>query len=147
MPVATQAELLHDIVRSLARLEERVEGVRDDLKAQRDDFREEKENAHESRAVIHRRLDDHAKQMAKTDETIAIAGHVDAQIRDEVRALKETVKQNHEEVEPALSEWRRIKLLGAGVGGLLLLFGISVGAVITWASDTASSLVRHWLKL
>ena len=136
----TQSDLLHEIMHTLGRLEEGVKNIRDD-------FQEEKESAHESRAVIHRRLDDHAKQMAKTDETIAIAGFVDAQIRDEVRALQETVKKNHEEVEPSLSEWRRIKLLGAGVGGLLLLFGISVGAVITWASDTASQLVRHWLKI
>lgn len=118
-----------------------------DLERIREDFQEEKENAHESRAVIHRRLDDHAKQMAKTDETIAIAGLVDAQIRDQVTALQETVTTNHQEVEPALAEWRRIKLLGAGVGGLLVLFGISVGSLIVWASDTASAIVRHWLKL
>ncbi|NTG61852.1 DUF1515 domain-containing protein [Agrobacterium rhizogenes] len=139
-PAPTSNDLLHEIMRTLGRLEEGVERIRDD-------FQEEKESAHESRAVIHKRLDDHAKQMSKTDETIAIAGLVDAQIRDEVKTLQESVRKNHEEVEPALSEWRRIKLLGAGVGGLLLLFGISVGAVITWASDTASSLVRHWLKI
>lgn len=140
MPVATSNDLLHEIMRTLGRVEEGLDRIRED-------FQEEKESAHESRAVIHRRLDDHAKQMAKTDETIAIAGHVDAQIRDEVRTLSETVKSNHEEVQPALAEWRRIKILGTGVGGLLLMLGISVGAVITWASDTASSLVRHWLKL
>lgn len=113
----------------------------------REDFQEEKESAHESRAVIHRRLDEHTQQMAKTDETIAIAGFVDAQLRDEMKALQITVRQNHEKVEPALDEWRRIKILGAGVGALLLALGISVGALITWASDTAVSIIRHWLKL
>jgi len=136
----TQSELLHEIMHTLGRMEKDLERIRED-------FQEEKENAHESRAVIHRRLDDHAKQMAKTDETIAIAGLVDAQIRDQVTALQETVTTNHQEVEPALAEWRRIKLLGAGVGGLLVLFGISVGSLIVWASDTASAIVRHWLKL
>jgi len=136
----TQSDLLHEIMRTLGRMEEGLDRIRED-------FQEEKESAHESRAVIHRRLDDHAKQMAKTDETIAIAGQVDAQIRNEVIALKETVAKNHKEVEPALSEWRRIKLLGAGVGGLLILFGISIGSLIVWASDTASAIVRHWLKL
>lgn len=140
MPVPTSNDLLHEIMRTLGRVEEGLDRIRED-------FQEEKENAHESRAVIHRRLDDHTKQMAKTDETIAIAGQVDAQIRDQVIALQATVKQNHEKVEPALSEWRRIKILGSGVGGLILLLGISAGAVITWASDTASQLVRHWLKL
>ena len=127
-------------MRTLGRLEEGVDRIRED-------FQQEKEDAHESRAVIHRRLDDHVKQMAKTDETITIAALVDAQIRDEVKALQLTVQQNHEKVEPALSEWRRIKILGTGVGGLLLMLGISAGAVITWASDTASQWVRHWLKL
>ncbi len=136
----TQNDLLHEIMRTLGRLEEGVDRIRED-------FQQEKEDAHESRAVIHRRLDDHVKQMAKTDETITIAALVDAQIRDEVKALQLTVHQNQEKVEPALSEWRRIKILGTGVGGLLLMLGISAGAVITWASDTASQWVRHWLKL
>jgi len=56
-------------------------------------------------------------------------------------------QQNHDKVEPALPEWRRIRILGAGAGGLLLLLGVSVGAVITRASDTASWIVRHWLKI
>lgn len=136
----SQADLLHEIMRTLGRLETGVDRIRED-------FQQEKDDAHESRAVIHRRLDEHAKQMAKTDETITIAGLLDAQIRDEMKALQLTVQQNHDKVEPALSEWRRIKILGAGAGGLLLLLGISVGAVITWASDTASWAVRHWLKV
>ena len=41
-------------------------------------------------------LDDHATQTAKTNETIAVAGQVDAQIRSEVTALKQTVPKNHE---------------------------------------------------
>lgn len=138
--MATNADLMHEIMRSLGRLEEGVERIRDD-------FQEEKESAHESRAVIHKRLDDHARQMAKTDETIAIAGHVDAQLRDQIKNLNETVEKNHKEVAPSLSEWRRIKILGTGFGGILLLLGISVGAIVTWASDTASSMVRQWLKL
>lgn len=140
MSVTTSTDLLHEIMRTLGRLEESVDRIREN-------FQQEKENAHKSRAVIHNRVDHHAKQMAKTDETIAIAAFLDAQIRDDVKALQKTVEKNHEEVEPALSEWRRIKILDTGVGGLLLLLGISVGAVITWASATASSLVRHWLKI
>lgn len=124
----------------LGRVEEGLDRIRED-------FQEEKESAHESRAVIHKRLDEQGRQIAKTEETIAIAGLVDSQIRDEVKALKKTVADNHEEVQPALAEWRRIKLLGAGVGGLLVLFGISIGSLIVWASDTASAIVRHWLKI
>jgi len=46
----------------------------------------------------------------------------------------------------AIIAWRRVKL-GAGAGGLLVLFGISIGPLIVWASDTASAIVRHRLKL
>ena len=112
-----------------------------------EDFQEEKENAYESRAVIHRRLDDQAKQMAKTDETIAITGQLDAQIRNEVTAPHANVAKNHKELLPAISEWRRIWLPCAGIGALLVLFGISVRSLIVWASDTASAIVRHWLML
>jgi predicted transcriptional regulator len=140
MPVPTSNDLLHEIMRTLGRVENGLDRIRDD-------FQEEKESAHESRAVIHRRLDEQATQISKTETTIAIRGQVEAQVRDEIRSLKATVEKNHEEVVPSIAEWRRIKILGAGFGGILLLLGISVGAIVTWASDTASSIVRQWLKL
>lgn len=89
---ATITEVAH--MHTLSRMENGLDRMRED-------FREEKENARESRAVIHERLDEQGRQIAKTEETIAISGLVDAQIRDEVKALQKTVATNHEESEPA----------------------------------------------
>ena len=36
---------------------------------------------------------------------VAMSGGVDAQIREEIKALKETVDRNHASVQPALEEW------------------------------------------
>nr|OAP92943.1 hypothetical protein A4U53_25630 [Rhizobium leguminosarum] len=40
----------------------------------REDLSDEKNNAQESRSVIHRRLDEQAKEIAHLDTTIAISG-------------------------------------------------------------------------
>lgn len=58
-----------DILRALGRLEEGVKRIRED-------FQEEKHNAHESRAVIHARLDSQARQIGHLDTTVAISDAV-----------------------------------------------------------------------
>lgn len=81
------------------------------MKRIREDLQEEKQNAHESGAVIHSRLDDQAKPIAHLDTTVAISGGVDAQIREEIKTLKNTVDRNQASVQPAPEEWKRMKTL------------------------------------
>lgn len=107
----------------------------------------EKDNAHHSRSVIHRRLDEQAMQIAHLDTTVAISGGVDATLRDEIKALKETVEKNHDSVQPALDEWRRMKTLGYGISGLIAFAGLTIGGMIAYASDGAVAALRHWLKI
>ena len=122
-----------DIMRALGRLEEAVEHLRED-------FQQEKDVAHESRAIIHRRLDDQVAQVAVLDKTVAIAGAVDAQLRDKIDRLAAAV-------EPALSEWGRLKTLGYTISGLIALAGMTVGGLLYWASEAAITTVRHWLRI
>ncbi|MBX4899490.1 hypothetical protein HJA80_29090 [Rhizobium bangladeshense] len=96
---------------------------------------------------MHRRLDEQAKQIAHLDTTVAISGGVDATLREEIKALKETVDKNHAATQPALEDWKRIKTIGYGVSGLIAIAGLTVGATITWASDGAVAWLRHWLKI
>lgn len=124
---------LEDIFLALGELKGGVDGLRRD-------FQEEKSTAHESRATIHRRLDEQAEEIAKVRTDVAVDGEITAQVRNEVKALKETVG-------PSLEEWKRMKTLGIGIAGLLALGGLSVGAMLMWASDTASTAIRHWLKI
>jgi predicted PP-loop superfamily ATPase len=129
-----------DILHALGRVEEGVKRIRED-------FQEEKQNARESRAVIHARLDSQAKQIGHLDTTVAISGGVDAQIREKIKALKETVDRNHAATQPALEEWKRLKTLGYGISGLIAVAGLTVGSIVAYMSDGAIAWVRHWLKI
>jgi predicted nucleic acid-binding Zn-ribbon protein len=136
-----------DIMHAIGKLEGSLTGIHDSVAQIRKDVSDEKANAHESRAVVHKRLDDQAKQISHLDTTVAITGGVDAQIREEIKALKETVDRNHDAVTPALEEWKRLKTLGVGISGLIALAGLTVGGTISYAGDGAVAWLRHWLKL
>lgn len=131
---------LEDIALLLGRTLEGVEKLRED-------FNEEKNVAKENRAILHRRLDEQAADIGKLRTDVAIMGQVDAQVRDEVKSLAETVEANQTVVSPAIAEWKTMKRAGMGLTGLLALGGLSVGAALTWAGDTAVTAIRHWLKI
>lgn len=125
---------------ALGRVEEGVKRIRED-------FQEEKQSAHESRAVIHARLDSQAKQIGHLDTTVAISSGVDATLREEIKALKETVDRNHAAVQPALEEWKRMKTLGVGISGLIAFAGLTIGGIVAYVGDGAVGAIRHWLKI
>lgn len=111
------------------------------------DFQHEKGMAHESRSVIHQRLDNQAREIAHLEKTIAVSGEIDAQVRGEIQALKETVEKNQGIVAPAIDEWKRMKTLGVGISGLIALAGLTIGDIVAYMSETAVSGIRHWLKI
>jgi hypothetical protein len=131
---------LTDVMLALGKLQEGVDRVRID-------FQEEKRSAHESRAVIHRRLDEQGDQIGHLETTVAIRGEVDAQLRDQITALKEAVDKNHAEVGPAIEEWKRMKTLGVGISSLIALAGLTIGGMIVWTGNAAVDAVRHWLRI
>lgn len=121
--------------------------VLEGVKQLRADFQEEKQNAHESRATVHRRLDEHAEEIGKLRTDVAVHGQVEAQVRNEVKALGAQVAANQEAMQPSVDDWKRMKALGIGIAGLLALGGLSIGAMLMWAGDAAATAVRHWLKI
>jgi hypothetical protein len=129
-----------DIMRVLGRLEEKVEKLGTD-------FSEEKHMAHESRTAIHRRLDEQVTQTAYLDKSVAVQAGIDAQMRDKIESLEQTVKDNHEAVAPTIDDMQRLKMVGYGIAGLIAIAGLSVGGLIMWAGETAVNAVRHWLKI
>lgn len=131
---------LEDVMLALGRVQEGVDRLRED-------FQNEKNMAHESRAVIHRRLDEQAAEIGSLKTNVAVAGMVEAQVRDEIKALGVRVDTNHAAITPSVEEWKRIRNIGIGITGLIAIGGLSVGAVLTWASETAVTTIRHWLKI
>lgn len=126
-----------DIMRVLGRLEEGVSRLRED-------FQQEKESAHESRAVIHRRLDEHGQNVSKLETTVAISGQVDAQLRDKITSLDKQITEN---VTPSIEEWKRIKTMGLGMSSLLVIAGVSAASITAIAWDWFLALMRHWLRI
>jgi hypothetical protein len=114
--------------------------VLEGVKQLRADFQEEKQNAHESRSTMHRRLDEHAEEIGKLRTDVAVAGKIEAQVRNELKSLKAAV-------DPSLEDWKRMKTLGLGIVSLLAIGGVSFGAFLMWAGDAAATAVRHWLKI
>ncbi|MDP9809340.1 putative nucleic acid-binding Zn-ribbon protein [Rhizobium tibeticum] len=141
--MATEA----DILRALGRVEEAIAGIRESISHLREDFGDEKDHAHESRAVIHRRLDEQTSKIGKLETTVAISGQVDAQLRDQIADLRDQVESNQDAVLPALEEWKRMKALGYGISGLIALAGLTIGGIVAWASDGAVAALRHWLRI
>lgn len=125
------------VERTLGMLLSEVKNLREDL--QRSD-----QKSDESRAVVHRRLDEAMAHISRLDTTVAISGQVDAQMRDEISDLRDVVEKSH---APAVADWRRIKMIGYGISGLIAFTGISVGVFASWASEAAVSTLRHWLRI
>ncbi|MBX5190109.1 DUF1515 domain-containing protein [Rhizobium sp. NZLR3b] len=136
-----------DILRALGRVEGRLTGIEEHVSLLRNEVSDEKENAHESRSVIHRRLDEQGKQINLLDKSVEINAGVDAQVRDQLKSIKETVQKNHESVQPTLEEWKRLKALGYGISGLIAFAGLTIGGMVAYASDGAVAWLRHWLKI
>ena len=136
-----------DIMRALGRVEGRLTGIEENVSLLREEMSDEKQNAHESRSVIHRRLDEQMRQINLLDKVVEISSGVDATLREEIKHLKETVDKNHAATQPALEEWKRMKSIGYGISGLIAFAGLTTGAIVTWMSDGAVSALRHWLKI
>lgn len=106
----------------------------------REDFAEEKALSKENRATIHRRLDEQAERIAKIEAAVAISA-------SDVEELKGAFETHQAEIGPTIQEWRRMKVLGSGITGLLAIAGLSLGAFLTWAGDSAVTAIRAWLKI
>lgn len=112
-----------------------------------EDFKEERRAARESRANIHRRLDEQAYDITKLRTDLMAAGQIQAQVRNELQEVRKTVDENHEAILPDIEEFRRMKTLGRGFVWLLGFGGLSVGATIAYLSENLAAIIRHWLKI
>ncbi|NJL06851.1 MAG: DUF1515 domain-containing protein [Methylacidiphilales bacterium] len=115
---------------ALGRLEHSVERLRAD-------FVDEKKSAAESRAGVHRRLDDQIAELADVKTSVTLSR----------RAMEDHFSRHDTDVAPVIQEWRHIKHTGLGIVGLLAVGGVTIGGALAWASDAAVAAIRHWLKI
>lgn len=136
-----------DILRALGRVEGRLSGIEESVSLLREDVSDEKDNAHESRTVIHRRLDEQMRQINLLDKIVEISSGVDVTLREEIKALRETVIINHAAVQPTIEEWKKLKTLGSGISGAIALSGLTVGTIIAVYGKAAFISFLSWFKV
>jgi hypothetical protein len=113
-----------------------IEQLRADMTAERNESRQ-------SRARTHERMDEVFERLGKIDTSMAIAGTTDAQMRDEMNTLKNTVNS----IVPAAREWSMAKRIGLAGASAVGLGAAGLGAWIAWAGDQAAAALRALLRL
>lgn len=131
---------LTDVMQALGKVQATVEAVAADLA-------DEKLSARESRATVHRRLDDQSAVIAGVLTSIALSRQADEKTAADLVALTSLVAENKAAAAPAMADWERMKRAGITISGVLALGGLTVGSVLIWMGDAASSALRHWLRI
>lgn len=93
---------------------------------------DDRERAADSRAAIHRRLDDQTARMTDIEKAVT---------------KLENLEERLVSVEADAKVIRQIKTIGGIVSFMLVSLGVSVAGVLLWASDFARTSVLHWLGL
>jgi predicted nucleic acid-binding Zn-ribbon protein len=128
----------------LGQLIESVAGLRRDITDLRSEFNDEKDHAHESRKDMHRKVDDLTDRVGKAETTIQVAGQVTAQTRDKVDAMDATLTSD---VKPTVDEFKRMKLIGWSVVGIVGLGGTAFGASLIWWGEQVVTALRGFLRI
>ena len=127
-----------EVLMILGRLQEGVERLSAD-------FSSEKNSAAASRKAIYEKHDQIQSEISSIRQDIEVAAVISAEGRREVAALARRVEQNKEDIQPSLDDWKRIKMMGLGIVGLLAIGGLSVGALLTMGVDAFKAALRSWL--
>jgi predicted nucleic acid-binding Zn-ribbon protein len=116
------------------------------------DFGDEKTAARDSRAAVHRRLDEYARDLSdlrtELSTSIAIAGEVSAQAREEAKEVKAKIDND---LGPAIAEWTRIKNMGLGMAVLIGIGGAAMASAVwvavTYFGDAIAAAIRKALGI
>jgi len=134
-----------------AALLEMVRQLRDDIARESEARRLESEAARQSRTTTHKRIDEVIDRLGRIDVTVALAGQVDAQVRNELDNLKQTVASNHAAVSPTVVEWQRILRTSRWLAIAFGISGASIAAAVvayaSWFGDAAVHFIRRVLRI
>jgi hypothetical protein len=110
------------------------------IEALRSDVREDLAAERQSRKDIHERL-------GKMENTVAVDVATAAQSRDKTDARLASIEKTlAEDVKPPVEEFKRMKMVGLSVVGLVGIGGTAFGASIIWWGEQTVAFFR-WLFL
>ena len=117
------------------------------LKGLKEDIAEDREASRKSRAAMRDRIEEVVERLGKLETTVAVSGHIDAQVRNELDALRTSLAENRAAVQPTIDEWRRVKLMGHGVVWTVGIAGAAFGASAWWFWDQIVAGIRALLRI
>lgn len=139
----------------LGQLIEGVAGLRRDITELRADIDQEKEHAHESRRDVHRKIDDLTGRVGQVEGKIEIAGQVTAQTRDRIDSVSDGLTERLDEFDatmaddivPTVEEFKRMKMIGWSIVGVVGVGGTAFGASLIWWGEQMISAIRSILRV
>lgn len=124
-----------------------MEQVRDDMRHMQDGMQARDELSRQSRARLYERIDEVANDVGTIKGDIRILGEVDGQVRGELQALSATVAANQAEVGPSVEEFKRMKMVGLSIVGLIGIGGTAFGASLIWWGENTVNFIRWVLRI
>lgn len=124
-----------------------MEQVRDDMRHMQDGMQARDELSRQSRARLYERIDEVANDVGTIKGDIRILGEVDGQVRGELQSLQATVAANQAEVGPSVEEFKRMKMVGLSIVGLIGIGGTAFGASLIWWGESTVSFIRWMLRI
>lgn len=124
-----------------------MEQVRDDMRHMQDGMQARDELSRQSRARLYERIDEVANDVGTIKGDIRILGEVDGQVRGELQTLSATVAANQAEVGPSVEEFKRMKMVGLSIVGLIGIGGTAFGASLIWWGESTVSFIRWALRI
>lgn len=101
----------------------------------------------ESRARMHERVDEMSDRLGKIEGDIGIAGQIDAQVRNELDALRSTIEANRLEAAPAIEAWQDVLKTGKRVSWVFGIAGITtIGGLLTIVTGAWEWLLKLVLR-
>ncbi|KRA44714.1 DUF1515 family protein [Devosia sp. Root635] len=139
----------------LGQLIEGVAGLRRDITELREDFDEEKGHDRDARRDMHRKIDELTDRVGKVEGKIEIAGQVTAQTRDRIDDVSADVTERLDgfdktltvDVTPTVEEFKRMKMIGMSVVGVVALGGTAFGASLIWWGEQVVATIRSLLRI
>lgn len=124
---------MHEILRSLGRIEGDIKTLRADIEHIREDVNEGKDG----RGRIH-------SKMERIEQTLAEVHQIAAQARDSAASVSKVVR---EDVKPATDDFKRMRVIGFTGLSLLGFAFTALGVSISNWSEHAANAIKAWLRI
>ncbi|MCM2434117.1 DUF1515 family protein [Agrobacterium rosae] len=116
--------------RQLGELTAGMRSLQESMKRVEEQSRRSEDKSDQSRAAVHRRMDDMVHRVSGIEQTVAVVKEDVSEMKPTVEALDETVSTMEKDVKgmkPVTDDVKRWKMMGMGALGMIGIGGIALG--------------------